>query len=121
MQSGEVMNFIDFQQLQIDNELSVKKIDEINKELLSLKKSYAKIVEQVNSTKKRIGDLLNEENMLKQEMEGRKKVLAKTEKDIRKVAVEREKARKENSKLRGMTRNVRTDGGGSGGPRVGTD
>lgn len=47
MQSGEVMNFIDFQQLQIDNELSVKKIDEINKELLSLKKSYAKIVEVI--------------------------------------------------------------------------
>ncbi|KAF4757604.1 hypothetical protein FOZ63_008288, partial [Perkinsus olseni] len=104
---------------QIENQEFVRKIDEANKELISLKKNYTRVTNQVNLTKKRIGDLLSEEALLKQEIDGRKRLLSKAEQDILKVVSEREKARKENSKLRVQSRNSSSAGSGTGsdGPR----
>ncbi|KAF4693669.1 hypothetical protein FOZ60_010342 [Perkinsus olseni] len=118
-QAGDGLQYIDFHQLQIENQEFVRKIDEANKELISLKKNYTKVTNQVNLTKKRIGDLLSEETLLKQEIDGRKRLLSKAEQDILKVVSEREKARKENSKLRVQSRNSNSAGSGTGsdGPR----
>ncbi|KAF4677765.1 hypothetical protein FOL47_010358 [Perkinsus chesapeaki] len=112
-QGGDGLQYIDFHKLQIENQQFVSKIEEANKELVDLKKTHAKVTKQVNGMKNRIGDLLGEEAVLKEEIEKRKCMLSKAEQDIIRVVAEKDKARKENDKIRIQSRNLANAGNGS--------
>merc|ERR1719443_2151924 len=112
-ETGDDLQYIDFHQLQIENQQFVIKIDEANIELLNLKRTSGRTVKILNTMKKRLSNLTCEAKSLEDEINERKAMLAKTERDILKVVEEKENARKENKKLRAQSR-----GGGSDMPQV---
>jgi len=112
-ETGDDLQYIDFHQLQIENQQFVIKIDEANIELLSLKRTSGRTVKILNTMKKKLSNLTCEAKSLEDEINERKAMLAKTENDIVKVVEEKENARKENKKLRAQSR-----GGGSDMPQV---
>merc|ERR1719482_2294365 len=103
-ETGDDLQYIDFHQLQIENQQFVIKIDEANIELLSLKRTSGRTVKILNTMKKRLSNLTCEAKSLEDEINERKAMLAKTENDIVKVVEEKENARKDNKKLRMQSR-----------------
>merc|ERR1719159_1094217 len=112
-ETGDDLQYIDFHQLQIENQQFVIKIEDANQELLSLKRTSGRTVKILNNMKKRLSNLTCEAKSLEDEINERKAMLHKTENDIVKVVEEKENARKENKKLRAQSR-----GGGSDMPQV---
>eukprot|EP00002_Diphylleia_rotans_P017573 TRINITY_DN3409_c0_g1_i9.p1 TRINITY_DN3409_c0_g1~~TRINITY_DN3409_c0_g1_i9.p1 ORF type:complete len:298 (-),score=90.36 TRINITY_DN3409_c0_g1_i9:432-1325(-) len=97
---GEVLHAIDFEQLKIENQQYLEKIEERNSELLRLKLTAGNTVQVLNNYKKKLGNLTTEQQWLKKEIESRKESLAKLEEEIRKVSEEREQAARVNTRLR---------------------
>ena len=64
---GDVLHYIDFHQLQIENKQYVAKIEERNDELLSVKLLTGKTIQALNDYKKRLSEKLEEEAWLKSE------------------------------------------------------
>mmetsp|Transcript_39724 Transcript_39724/g.127299 ORF Transcript_39724/g.127299 Transcript_39724/m.127299 type:complete len:355 (+) Transcript_39724:118-1182(+) len=102
--SGDDLQYIDFHQLQIENQQFVQRIEEANQELLDLKRRSGRTVKILNNMKKRLSSLTTEAKFLEDEIKERKAMLAKTEHDIVKVVEEKEGARKEHKKLRAQSR-----------------
>eukprot|EP00820_Chromera_velia_P019814 Cvel_28541.t1-p1 / transcript=Cvel_28541.t1 / gene=Cvel_28541 / organism=Chromera_velia_CCMP2878 / gene_product=Coiled-coil domain-containing protein 113, putative / transcript_product=Coiled-coil domain-containing protein 113, putative / location=Cvel_scaffold3758:8520-11997(+) / protein_length=363 / sequence_SO=supercontig / SO=protein_coding / is_pseudo=false len=99
-ESGEDLQYIDFHQLQIENQQFVQRIEEANNELFKLKKTAAKTVKTLNAMKKRLSDLSNESRLLKEQILERKNMLAKTDSDIQKVNEQKENAKRDNKRLK---------------------
>ncbi len=82
---GDVLHFIEFHQLQIENKQDIAKIEERNKELLKLKTTTGSTVQALNSLKKKLGKLIAESDWTQGEIKGRKELLEKLRVDINKV------------------------------------
>ena len=85
---GDSLHYIDFHQLQIENKQYVVKIEERNEELLMVKLSTGKTIQVLNEYKKRLKDKLDEAEWLRNEVAGKKSLLAKLEKEDNRVAKE---------------------------------
>merc|ERR1719510_2150243 len=103
-ETGDDLQYIDFHQLQIENQQFVKRIDEATQELIDLKRKSGRTVKNLNAMKKKLGSLTTEAKFLEDEIKERKAMLDKTEKDKVKVLDEKEAARKEHKKLRAQSR-----------------
>lgn len=102
--SGDDLQYIDFHQLQIENQQFVIRIEDANQELLDLKRRSGKTVKILTNMKKRLSSLTAEAKFLEDEIKERKAMLAKTDHDFTKVFEEKEAARKEHKKLRAQSR-----------------
>eukprot|EP00443_Scrippsiella_acuminata_P030038 CAMPEP_0115229784 /NCGR_PEP_ID=MMETSP0270-20121206/32380_1 /TAXON_ID=71861 /ORGANISM="Scrippsiella trochoidea, Strain CCMP3099" /LENGTH=388 /DNA_ID=CAMNT_0002644359 /DNA_START=111 /DNA_END=1278 /DNA_ORIENTATION=+ len=103
-ETGDDLQYIDFHQLQIENQQFVQKIEEATQELLDLKRRSGRTVKILNNMKKKLSSLTTEAKFLEDEIKERKAMLAKTEHDIVKIVEEKEGARKELRKLRAQSR-----------------
>ena len=68
---GDVLHYIDFHQLQIENKQYVAKIEERNADLLKLKMTTGNTVQILNNLKKKLSNLIAESEWLKNEMHNR--------------------------------------------------
>merc|ERR1712224_1193994 len=102
--SGDDLQYIDFHQLQIENQQFCSRIEEANQELLDLKRRSGRTIKILNNMKKKLSSLTAEAKFLEDEIKERKAMLAKTEHDILKVVEEKEAARKEHKKLKQQSR-----------------
>jgi len=93
---GEVLHVIDFEQLKIENQQYLEKIEERNNELLRLKLTTGKTVQVLNRLKKRLGDLTGEGQWLRTETAARKDQLAKFEEELGRASDEHAAAAKHN-------------------------
>lgn len=83
---GDVLHYIDFHQLQIENKQYVAKIEERNDELLTVKLSASKTIQALNEYKRRLNLQVEDAEWLKNEVASRKAQLAKLEVENKKVA-----------------------------------
>ena len=97
---GDVLHYIDFHQLQIENRQYVAKIKERNDELLRLKMTTGKTVQQLNSQKRRLQSLIEESAWLKGELASRASLCAKVKKEAGRAGKEAAKAGRANRSLR---------------------
>merc|ERR1712139_417905 len=107
-ETGDDLQYIDFHQLQIENQQFVVKIEDANQELLNLKRTSGRTVKALQAMKRKLTNLTAEARFLEDEIRERKAMLAKTENDIVKVVEEKENSRKDNKKLRVQSR-ITTD------------
>jgi chromosome segregation ATPase len=103
-ETGDDLQYIDFHQLQIENQQFVVKIDAANQELLTLKRTSGKTVKALNLMKKKLARLTAEQKFHIDEIAERNGMLTKTEADIVKVVEDKENARRDNKKLRVQTK-----------------
>jgi len=104
LETGDELQYIDFHQLQIENQQFVLRIEEANAELLDLKRRSGRTVKILNNMKKKLSSLTAEAKFLEDEIKERKAMLGKTEVDIVKVVDEKDGAKKEHKKLRVQSR-----------------
>jgi hypothetical protein len=78
---GDVLHYIDFHQLQIENKQYVAKIEERNQELLKLKMTTGSTVQVLNTLKKQLGDIINESDWLRKEISARSEMLKRIKRD----------------------------------------
>jgi len=104
LETGDELQYIDFHQLQIENQQFVIRIEEANTELLDLKRRSGRTVKILNNMKKKLSSLTAEAKFLEDEIKERKAMLGKTEHDIAKVVEEKDTAKKEHKKLRAQSR-----------------
>lgn len=104
LETGDELQYIDFHQLQIENQQFVIRIEEANTELLDLKRRSGRTVKILNNMKKKLSSLTAEAKFLEDEIKERKAMLGKTEHDIAKVVDEKDAAKKEHKKLRAQSR-----------------
>merc|ERR1719454_2843444 len=103
-ETGDELQYIDFHQLQIENQQFVIRIEEANTELLDLKRRSGKTVKILNNMKKKLSSLTAEAKFLEDEIQERRAMLKKTDIDIAKVVEEKDAAKKEHKKLRAQSR-----------------
>lgn len=82
---GEVLHVIDFDQLKIENQQYLEKIEERNSELLRLKLTTGNTVQTLNTLKRRLRNLTAESEWLKHEIAQRNDSIAKVSDEISKV------------------------------------
>ncbi|GMH46429.1 hypothetical protein TrRE_jg2820, partial [Triparma retinervis] len=85
---GDVLHYIDFHQLQIENKQYVQRIDERNEELLKLKLTTGSTVQALNTLKNKLQSLLTESSWLTKEIKSRTDQLNKLEEDASAVQAE---------------------------------
>lgn len=68
---GDVLHYIDFHQLQIENKQFVAKIEERNEELLTVKLSTSKTLRVLNELKKQLNEKLSESEWLQNEIQSK--------------------------------------------------
>jgi chromosome segregation ATPase len=85
---GDVLHYIDFHQLQIENKQYVQRIDERNEELLKLKLTTVSTVQALNTLKNKLQSLLTESSWLTKEIKSRTDQLKKLEEDAASVQAE---------------------------------
>jgi hypothetical protein len=78
---GDVLHYIDFHQLQIENKQYVAKIEERNQELLKLKMTTGSTVQVLNTLKKQLQDIITESDWLRKEIKARTDMLKKIKRD----------------------------------------
>merc|ERR1711959_663736 len=81
-ETGDDLQYIDFHQLQIENQQFVLKIEDANAELLSLKRTSGRTVKMLNNMKRKLSNLTQEARFLEDEIKERKAALKKTDSDI---------------------------------------
>merc|ERR1719356_916922 len=104
LETGDELQYIDFHQLQIENQQFVLRIEEASTELLDLKRRSGRTVKILNNMKKKLSSLTAEAKFLEDEIKERKAMLGKTEVDIVKVVDEKDAAKKDIKRLRVQTR-----------------
>ena len=72
---GEVLHVIDFDQLKIENQQYLEKIEERNNELLSLKLTTGRTVQVLNQLKKKLTKTTSQSEWLRREIQERKQQL----------------------------------------------
>jgi|MDTA01.2.fsa_nt_gb chromosome segregation ATPase len=96
---GEVLHVIDFDQLKIENQQYLEKIEDRNNELLRLKLTTGNTVQVLNTLKHKLHNLTAESEWLKRETTTRKESLAKISEEIARVEQEKEQAARLHRKL----------------------
>jgi hypothetical protein len=93
-EAGDVLHYIDFHQLQIENAQHLAKIEEKNGELLRLKLTTGNTVSSLNQLKGRLSDLTRDSARLRHDIKARTALLAKLHVDNEDIAalVERQSA-----------------------------
>ena len=97
---GDVLHYIDFHQLQIENKQYVATIEERNDELLQVKLLLGKTIQVLNEYKKRLAEKLEEENWLKAEVSNKRALLTKLDKEEERVEKELRVERRSRNRLR---------------------
>ncbi|XP_046545033.1 coiled-coil domain-containing protein 113-like [Haliotis rubra] len=97
---GEVLHEVDFNQLKIENQQYLEKIDERNQDLLRLKLMAGNTLQVLNSYKKKLYTLTMESERLGSEISSRNDLLSKIDAETKVVEQERAKAENINRKLR---------------------
>lgn len=97
---GDVLHYIDFHQLQIENKQYVAKIEERNDELLSVKLLTGKTIQALNDYKKRLSEKLEEEAWLKNEVASKKALLQKLDKEETRIDKEVKGEKRSRNRLR---------------------
>ncbi|XP_064611526.1 coiled-coil domain-containing protein 113-like [Liolophura sinensis] len=97
---GEVLHEVDFNQLKIENQQYLEKIDERNQDLLRLKLMAGNTLQVLNTYKKKLHTLTMESERLKSEISSRNNLLWRIDSETDAVEQERSKAEKINRKLR---------------------
>jgi chromosome segregation ATPase len=82
---GEVLHVIDFDQLKIENQQYLEKIEERNSELLRLKLTTGNTVQTLNTLKRKLRNLTAELEWLKHEISQRNESISKVTDEISKV------------------------------------
>lgn len=85
---GDVLHYIDFHQLQIENKQYVAKIEERNEELLNVKVSTGKTIQTLNDLKKRLYDKQEECSWLKNEIANKKTQLERLKREGNQISKE---------------------------------
>jgi len=85
---GDVLHYIDFHQLQIENKQYIAKIEERNEELHTLKHSTSKTIQALNEYKRRLLTQLKDVETLKQEMINKEQQLNKLTNENKKISKE---------------------------------
>jgi hypothetical protein len=85
---GDVLHYIDFHQLQIENKQYIGKIEERNDELLKLKMTTGNTVQVLNNLKRKLNNLIAESEWLKKEIKSRTELCRKIKDDNRQVEEE---------------------------------
>jgi chromosome segregation ATPase len=85
---GDVLHYIDFHQLQIENKQYLAKIDERNDELLKLKMTTGAAVQTLNNQKEKLAKLQEEAEFLRREIKTRTEILRKLRDDTGAVTAE---------------------------------
>ena len=96
---GEVLHVIDFDQLKIENQQFLEKIEERNSELLKLKLTTGNIVQTLNASKKRLNRLMVESETLKRMIMEKQALTKKVQEEIDGIEVEKIKVKKANGAL----------------------
>ena len=78
---GDVLHYIDFHQLQIENKQFVAKIEERNEELMVMKHSTGKTIQALNEYKKKLSDQTAEFQALNTEVDDKQLYLEKLKKE----------------------------------------
>lgn len=99
-EAGDVLHYIDFHQLQIENKQLLAKIDECNEELLNVKLSGGKAVQVLNEFKRRLAVHTEDSNWLKNEVKLKENLLKKLKDEGTKVEKEMNSEKKVKNKLR---------------------
>ncbi|EDV25978.1 Coiled-coil domain-containing protein 113 [Trichoplax sp. H2] len=97
---GEVLHEVDFNQLKIENNQYLEKIDERNQELLRLKLMAANTLQILNSYRKKLHTLTLESNRLKTEIGQRHEILSKITVENDQVHHEKKMAESVNTNLK---------------------
>jgi chromosome segregation ATPase len=103
---GDVLHYIDFHQLQIENKQYVAKIEERNQELLKLKLTTGNTVQVLNSLKQQLSEHMTDATWLRREISQRKELLAKLRVDNEDVSAEISKSTKAGASLRARAEDV---------------
>jgi len=91
---GEVLHVIDFDQLKIENQQYLEKIEERNNELLKMKLSTGHTVQTLNNMKNRLTELVAEGERLRKEIGEREAILSRFGNDMERVQEGRKRAEK---------------------------
>ncbi|EDO35964.1 predicted protein [Nematostella vectensis] len=97
---GEVLHEVDFNQLKIENQQYLEKIDEKNQDLLRLKLMSGNVQQILNTYKKKLHTLTMESERLRTEIGQRNELLFKIDAETNLVQTDREKAELLNEKLK---------------------
>lgn len=97
---GDVLHYIDFHQLQIENKQYVAKIEERNDELLSVKSSSSKTTQALNEYKRRLNQQIEDASWLKNELQTKESLCVKLENEQKKVTKELAGERKSRNRLK---------------------
>mmetsp|Transcript_38101 Transcript_38101/g.109954 ORF Transcript_38101/g.109954 Transcript_38101/m.109954 type:complete len:358 (-) Transcript_38101:31-1104(-) len=103
-ETGDDLQYIDFHQLQIENQQFLQRIEEANEELIDLKRKSGRTVKSLSGMKKKLSSLTTKSKFLEEEIKERKAMLDKSQKDFDKVVEEKEAAKREYKKLRAQSR-----------------
>jgi len=99
-EAGDVLHYIDFHQLQIENKQYVAAIEESNEELLTVKLSGSKTIQALNEYKRRLNLQTEDAAWLKNEVEAKSAQLVKIEGECKKVSKEFTGEKRLKNKLR---------------------
>jgi hypothetical protein len=97
---GDVLHYIDFHQLQIENKQYIAKIEERNDELLSVKHSTSKTIQILNEYKRRLNKAVEDSNWLNSEMTAKKTQQSKLDAENKRVNKEVVSEHRTKTKLR---------------------
>mmetsp|Transcript_5370 Transcript_5370/g.5535 ORF Transcript_5370/g.5535 Transcript_5370/m.5535 type:complete len:346 (+) Transcript_5370:106-1143(+) len=97
---GDVLHYIDFHQLQIENKQYVAKIEERNEELLAVKMTTGKTLQALNELKQRLSEKLSESERFKNELTDKKLVTAKLNQETKNVTKDVHVEKRMRNKLR---------------------
>lgn len=97
---GDVLHYIDYHQLQIENKQYTAKIEEKNEELLTVKLSTTKTIQALNEYKRKLTVQLEDAAWLKNEVESKKAQQHKLETENKKVSKEKTMEIRMKSKFR---------------------
>lgn len=97
---GEVLHEVDFNQLKIENQQYLEKIDERNQDLLRLKFMSTNTLQVQNSYKKKLTTMTKESERLQSEITLREDLQSRIKSETEVVELERAKAEQINKKLR---------------------
>lgn len=96
---GDVLHYIDFHQLQIENKQYLSRIEERNAELLRLKTTTGKTVHTLNVVKQKLLDGIRDSNWLKNEISSRTAQLRAVQRDVNKTAADLKREQKAHCRL----------------------
>ena len=97
---GDVLHYIDFHQLQIENKQYVAKIEERNDELLTVKLSTGKTLQALNELKRRLNERMAESDWLNNQVEDKNNQHKKLESENKQVGKDVKLEKRQRNRLR---------------------